>query len=97
MARLSVYNVPSSASAHLSLLPHFLAPRTSLSQTLILIVIDWTRPWTFVQQLEVWFRWIDRWLDRDTSREMQVAKEEGKERRRSCMLQFSYEVNTSLS
>src|SRR5258707_1068727 len=82
LARLSIYNVPSSAPAHLSLLPRFLSPRISLSNTLILIVIDWTRPWTFVQQLEVWFHWIEKWLDGDTSREMQVAKELGRTFRR---------------
>ena len=43
LARLSVYTIPSSAPAYTSPLPHFLPPCSSLPQTLVMIVLDWTR------------------------------------------------------
>lgn len=80
LARLSVYTVPSSNPSYTALLPHFLPPRTCLPHTLVMIVLDWTRPWTFVEELEVWFKWIDDWVNSDSSREAQIAREEGRER-----------------
>ncbi|KAF8339042.1 dynein light intermediate chain-domain-containing protein [Cantharellus anzutake] len=96
LARLSVYSVPSCAHAYVSLLPRFLSPRTSLPHTLVLITIDWTRPWTFIQQLEAWFNWIEQWLDKDTSREMKIAKEEGRERLQSHLQHYT-EPSASIS
>ena len=57
LARLSVCTVPSSESSHTALLPHFLSPRSSLLHTLIIIVLDWTRPSTFVEELQTWLTW----------------------------------------
>jgi dynein light intermediate chain 1 len=78
-----MYTVPSSASAHLSLLPHFLPPKNSLTNTLIMIVLDWSKPWTFVDQLETWMEWVNTWVQGDGARELEVAREENKERRES--------------
>ncbi|KAJ7591531.1 dynein light intermediate chain-domain-containing protein [Mycena floridula] len=80
LARLSVYTVPSSSQSYKSLLPHFLPPRTALPHTLALIVLDWTRPWTFVDELETWLEWIETWTSGDSSREAQIACEESRER-----------------
>ncbi|PPR02639.1 hypothetical protein CVT24_002122 [Panaeolus cyanescens] len=81
LARLSVYTVPSSAPAYMSLLPHFIPP-TSLLSTLIIIVLDWTRPWTFVEELQTWLTWIETWSKGNGAREVEIVREEGRERRK---------------
>ncbi|EIW76376.1 hypothetical protein CONPUDRAFT_168928 [Coniophora puteana RWD-64-598 SS2] len=65
LARLSVYTVPSGAPAYSALLPHFLPPRASLPHTLVMIVLDWTKPWTFIDDLELWLRWVEAWARGD--------------------------------
>lgn len=66
----------------MSLLPHFIPP-TSLLSTLIVIVLDWTRPWTFVEELQTWLTWIEAWSKGDGARELEIIREEGRERRES--------------
>lgn len=51
-----------------------------------MIVLDWTRPWTFVEELETWLQWIETWAKGDGSREVQIAAEESRER---CKSPFS--------
>jgi hypothetical protein len=80
LARLSVYTVPSAASSYTALLPHFLPPRTSLPHTLVMIVLDWTRPWTFVEELQMWLKWVEKWAKGDGSRELEIIREESRER-----------------
>ncbi|TFY50288.1 hypothetical protein EVG20_g11608 [Dentipellis fragilis] len=80
LARLSVYTVPSSAPSYTSLLPHFVPPRQSLPHTLIVIVLDWTRPWTFVEELHTWLSWIEGWVKGDDARELVITREENRER-----------------
>ena len=80
LARLSVYTVPSSAPSYTALLPHFLPPRTSLPHTLVIIVLDWTRPWTFVEELQSWLQWVEKWVKGDGSREVEIVREENRER-----------------
>ncbi|PPQ68272.1 hypothetical protein CVT26_006188 [Gymnopilus dilepis] len=89
LARLSVYTVPSSAAAYTSLLPHFLPPRTSLLHTIVVIVLDWTRPWTFVEELETWLTWIETWSKGDGSREMEIIREESRERLQSHLQHYT--------
>ena len=86
LARLSIYTVPSSASSYSALLPHFLPPRSSLLQTLIIIVLDWTRPWTFIEELQTWLTWIETWSKGDASRELEIIREESRERRKFLSL-----------
>jgi dynein light intermediate chain 1 len=83
-----VYTVPSSAPSYTSLLPHFLPPRSSLPQTVVVIVLDWTRPWTFIEELETWIKWIENWAKGDGSRELEIVREESRERR-SCNFYLS--------
>ncbi|PPQ79491.1 hypothetical protein CVT25_003373 [Psilocybe cyanescens] len=89
LARLSVYTVPSSASSYTALLPHFLPPRTALLQTLVIIVLDWTRPWTFVEELETWLTWIEAWSKGDGSRELEIIREESRERLQSHLQHYT--------
>ncbi|EIM87879.1 DLIC-domain-containing protein [Stereum hirsutum FP-91666 SS1] len=89
LARLSVYNVPSSAPAYTSLLPHFLPARTSLPHTLVMIVLDWTRPWTFVDELFTWLTWIEDWVKGETPRELVIAREENRERLQAYLQHYT--------
>ncbi|KAL0950232.1 hypothetical protein HGRIS_010218 [Hohenbuehelia grisea] len=96
LARLSVYTVPSASPAYLSLLPHFLPPRTALSQTLVIIVLDWTRPWTFVEELHTWLEWVETWAQGDASREVVLAREENRERLQMHLQHYTEPSNDPL-
>ncbi|KAF5387749.1 hypothetical protein D9615_000687 [Tricholomella constricta] len=80
LARLSVYAVPSALPSYTSLLPHFIPPRQSLPHTLVMIVLDWTRPWSFVEELQTWLQWVETWAKGDGLRELEIIREEGRER-----------------
>ncbi|KAJ7724865.1 dynein light intermediate chain-domain-containing protein [Mycena metata] len=82
LARLAVYTVPSAAPAYTALLPHFVPPRTALPHTLVMITLDWTRPWTFVEELETWLRWVEQWAHGgpNAPRELEIVREESRER-----------------
>ena len=96
LARLSVYTVPSSAASYTSLLPHFLPPRSSLPHTVIVIVLDWTRPWTFMDELHTWLTWVEQWVQSDDSRELVITREENHERRKSMWRFFQCsDINTT--
>ncbi|KAH8830275.1 dynein light intermediate chain-domain-containing protein [Flagelloscypha sp. PMI_526] len=89
LARLSVYSIPNESPAYTSLIPDFLNPRTCLPNTLVTIVLDWTRPWTFVEQLEIWLKWIETWSKGDGSRETDIAREESRERLQAHIQRYS--------
>ncbi|PFH49236.1 hypothetical protein AMATHDRAFT_148080 [Amanita thiersii Skay4041] len=89
LARLSVYTIPSSSNSYTSLLPHFLPPRTSLPHTLVIIALDWTRPWTFMEELETWLQWVERWAKGDRSRELEIIREENHERLQSYLQHYT--------
>jgi dynein light intermediate chain 1 len=68
----------------------------------MMIVLDWTKPWTFVDQLELWMKWIEDWSKSDNSRELEVAREEGREKRMSVLyLRLAptnrYEITSTVS
>src|ERR1700733_10209038 len=88
LARLSVYTVPSLSPSYMALLPHFLPPRVSLPHTLVIIVLDWTRPWTFIEELQAWLIWVEKWAKGEGSRELDIVREECKERCKSGVLFF---------
>ncbi|KAF9450664.1 hypothetical protein P691DRAFT_809945 [Macrolepiota fuliginosa MF-IS2] len=89
LARMSVYTVPSSNSSYTALLPHFLPPRTALPHTLVMIVLDWTRPWSFVDELQMWLQWVEHWAKGDGSRELEVIREECHERLQSHLQHYA--------
>jgi dynein light intermediate chain 1, cytosolic len=80
LARLSVYTIPSSVPTYSALLPHFLPPRSTLPHTVVIIVLDWTKPWTFVEELQTWLKWIDIWSKGEESRDLDILREENRER-----------------
>ncbi|KAJ3894200.1 dynein light intermediate chain-domain-containing protein [Lentinula edodes] len=67
LARLSVYTVPSSHPSFTSLIPSFLPPKSSLGHTTVIVALDWTKPWTFVEEMEEWFAWIEQWAGGELS------------------------------
>lgn len=85
LARLSVLTVPSASPAHLSLIPHFLPAKAALSHALVMILLDWTKPWAFIEQLQLWLAWVDKWAKGDDSRDMDILRDESRER---CTLHF---------
>ena len=52
-----------------------------MPHTLVMITLDWTRPWSFIQELEAWLDWVEKWVKGDGTRELDIAKEENRERR----------------
>ncbi|KAH8118671.1 dynein light intermediate chain-domain-containing protein [Phellopilus nigrolimitatus] len=96
LARLSVYTVPSSAHAHLALLPHFVPPRAALPHSAVMIVLDWTKPWTFVEQLQIWLRWVEAWVKGDGSRELEVVREDNRERLQSHIQYYAEPASESM-
>ncbi|TFK55636.1 hypothetical protein OE88DRAFT_1710043 [Heliocybe sulcata] len=92
LARLSVYTVPSAATSYTALLPHFLPPRASVPHTVVMIALDWTKPWTFVEELETWLSWVEEWAKGDGSRDLEISREENRER-----LQFQIQHYTEPS
>ncbi|KAJ4479193.1 dynein light intermediate chain-domain-containing protein [Lentinula aciculospora] len=87
LARLSIYTVPSSHPSFTCLIPSFLPPRTSLGHTTVIVVLDWTKPWTFVEEMVEWFAWIERWSgDR---RELEMIREETRERWQSHLQHYT--------
>ncbi|KAJ6616281.1 dynein light intermediate chain-domain-containing protein [Mycena sp. CBHHK59/15] len=89
LARLSVYTVPSPSPAYTALLPHFLPPRTALPHTLVMIVLDWTRPWAFVDELETWLQWVETWARGDGTRELEIVREESRERLQAYLQHYA--------
>lgn len=95
LARLSVYTVPSSAPSYTALVSHFLHPQSALPHTAIIIVLDWTRPWTFLDELHTWLVWIERWVQGNGARELQVIREEHRERCASLSFSFPAALTAS--
>ncbi|KAI0082346.1 hypothetical protein K474DRAFT_1585636 [Panus rudis PR-1116 ss-1] len=89
IARLSVYTVPSSSPSYTSLLPHFLPPKASLPHTLVVIVLDWTKPWTFVDELHTWLTWVEKWAKGDDARELVITREENREKLQAYLQHYT--------
>ena len=82
LARLSVYTVPSSAPSYTALVLHFRQLQSARPHTAVVIALDWTRPWTFLEELHTWLAWVKRWVQGDGARQLEVTREEHRE---SCM------------
>ncbi|ODN99291.1 hypothetical protein I350_07456 [Cryptococcus amylolentus CBS 6273] len=57
---LSVFYPPSSHPSLLRLVPSAL-PAKSLSDTAVVIVLDWTKPQSMLQELLTWLSWVETW------------------------------------
>ncbi|CAG8597025.1 4447_t:CDS:2, partial [Scutellospora calospora] len=63
LARLGIYQLAGSQEAYQSLL-HFALNSTTLPDSLVVIVLDWARPWTFVETLQRWIKFIELGIER---------------------------------
>ncbi|RIB08328.1 dynein light intermediate chain-domain-containing protein [Gigaspora rosea] len=63
LARLGLYQLAGSQEAYQSLL-HFALNSTTLPDSLVVIVLDWARPWTFVETLQRWIKFIELGIER---------------------------------
>ncbi|GAA5846235.1 hypothetical protein JCM3766R1_000760 [Sporobolomyces carnicolor] len=72
LARLSIYQLPSPSPPFPSLLPLALSKDT-LSDSLVIIVLDWDKPGTFVDQLESWIELLRTQISAAASIEPQVV------------------------
>ncbi|KAG6813441.1 hypothetical protein H0H92_011138 [Tricholoma furcatifolium] len=50
---------------------------------------DWTRPWSFVEELQTWLQWVETWAKGDGSRELEMTREEGRERLQFYLQHYS--------
>jgi dynein light intermediate chain 1 len=55
IARLGVYLIKEPSAAFIPLLRPLFTP-ASLPETLIVILLDWSRPWEWVRQMKTWVR-----------------------------------------
>ena len=58
------------------MVPHFLQPQSALPHTAVVIVLDWKRPWTFLEELHTSPTWIERRVQEDRVRKLEVTHEE---------------------
>lgn len=57
MARLSVYLLSESLTVYSALVKPLLTPKT-LSETLVVILLDWADPWSWARQVRDWVRFL---------------------------------------
>lgn len=55
-----------------------------------MIILDWTRPWSFMEQLQLWLTWIELWGKGDGSRDVEIARDESRERRAFYHYHYHY-------
>lgn len=53
LARLGIYQLPSTLPPYPSLLPLALS-KSTLLDSMVMIVLDWERPWQFLKDLRAW-------------------------------------------
>lgn len=82
LARLSIYQLPSPSPPYPALLPLSLSKKTLLD-SLVVIVLDWERPWSFVRELKEWIAMLEHVLKNEVGTdtfELTEARE-----RRECL------------
>ncbi|GHJ87990.1 hypothetical protein NliqN6_4392 [Naganishia liquefaciens] len=80
---LSVYTTPSSEPLMLQTLPHAI-PKAP-NDTGFLIVLDWSKPQTMIEDLLRWLTWIESWTAQMTSPEERTA---GRQRLQSIIQHY---------
>ena len=75
-----MYTVASSSPSYKALLSRSLHPQSALPHITVIIVQYWTRPWTFLEDLHTWLSWVERWVQGVGARELEVIREEHRER-----------------
>ncbi|CAG8571924.1 3151_t:CDS:10 [Diversispora eburnea] len=62
LARLGLYQLAGSQEAYQSLL-RFALNSSTLPDSLVVIVLDWARPWTFVETLQRWAKFLEKGIE----------------------------------
>ncbi|KAF8475254.1 hypothetical protein DFH94DRAFT_611128, partial [Russula ochroleuca] len=65
------YTPPSSARSYTTL-SHFLCPQFALPHTAVIVVLDGTGPWSFLEDLNPCLVWIEHCVQGDGARELEV-------------------------
>lgn len=103
--RLSIFQLPSASNPPYSTLLPLAFQQNTLSDSLVLIVLDWERPWTFLDDLRGWLGALTRLVQNIESRKAGQAKgeqggqsgeyivQEALESRRSLISQSSFSLN----
>ena len=58
LTRLGIYQLAGSHESYQSLL-RFALNASTLSDSLVVIVLDWERPWTFMETLQRWIKFLE--------------------------------------
>ncbi|GAA6040958.1 hypothetical protein JCM8097_000511 [Rhodosporidiobolus ruineniae] len=87
LARLSLFRLPSPAPPFPSLLSLALTPQTLLD-SLVVLVLDWERPWRFVEELEGWVGVLEERLGRKRGEREGWEEVEGRERLESYLRSY---------
>ena len=58
MARLGIYQIAGSHKSYHALLKYCLNTKTA-ADSVVMIVLDWSRPWTFMETLERWIKVLE--------------------------------------
>ncbi|GAA6022167.1 hypothetical protein JCM11491_005113 [Sporobolomyces phaffii] len=82
LARLSIYQLPSPAPPFPALLPLALSKKTLLD-SLVVIVLDWERPWSFLDELRNWIAMLRSILRAEAGGDDVYEVAEAKERSRT--------------
>ena len=83
---------PIFGASYTVLAPYFLQPQPALPHTAVVIVLDWTQPWTFLEELHTWLTWVECWFQGDCARELEVICEENREGCKSQLIFILYDV-----
>lgn len=86
IARISVYSLSEPSPSFAPLLRPLLNPK-SIPETLIVILLDWSSPWTWIRQLREWVRLLRHVLyslDDDTKMVMDEVMSEWRDRKRGA-------------
>ena len=84
LARLSIYTLQESSTAFSPLLKPLLTP-AAIPETLLIILLDWSRPWQWAREIQEWIRLLSGTLsslDDDSKATMQEIMHEWEQRRR---------------
>lgn len=87
LARLGVYQLPSPSPPYPSLLSLALS-RSTLLDSLVVVVLDWERPWQFLRDLRAWMAILDAQVNAKGGIGEGWEGQEGRERR-ECWLNMT--------
>lgn len=62
LARLGIYQLAGSHESYQSLL-RFALNSSTLPDSLVVIVLDWARPWTFIETLQRWIKFLEAGIE----------------------------------